>query len=326
MYGAARVVGWTVFVALTALGLGVVYYMVRYPDVGKAPLIRVLGTAEQVQRGKHLANYVCVCISCHSERNWAFYSGPPVPGTEGAGGYRFAGGLGSQGVIYAKNITPAGIGSITDGELFRSITSGVRKNGNVLFPVMPYPEYNRLSDDDLYSIIAYIRTLKPVESTIPETRISFPMNQILKTIPSRHIPVQTPNPADVYGYGRYLTNAAVCIECHTKHLRGRIVKGMEFAGGVDFPFTEGVVRSANITPDEETGIGSWTKEVFFARFKSYASADSNQLRAAAMIRNSPMPWTMYAQMKGEELRAIFQYLRAVPRVKNKVQIFMPKAR
>jgi hypothetical protein len=62
-------------------------------------------------------------------------------------------------------------------------------------------------------------------------------------------------------------NAAGCIDCHTQQVRGEPIKGLEFAGGFELRFPEGTVRSANITTDEETGLGSWTTDEFVGRFK-----------------------------------------------------------
>jgi hypothetical protein len=84
------------------------------------------------------------------------------------------------GVLYAKNITPAGIGDWTDGEILRAITVGVNKKGEALFPLMAYNRFRHMSQEDLYSIIAYLRTLKPIENKIPERTLDFPLNFIVK--------------------------------------------------------------------------------------------------------------------------------------------------
>ena len=71
------------------------------------------------------------------------------------------------GAVYSKNITPAAIGSWTDGELLRAVTQGVSKDGSPLFPVMPYPHFGSMSEDDMHAVVAYIRTLKAIESPAP---------------------------------------------------------------------------------------------------------------------------------------------------------------
>src|SRR5690606_41947964 len=87
-------------------------------------------------------------IYCHSPRDWSRFSGPITPGTLGMGGDRFDQTVGMPGVFYARNITPAGIGRYTDGELFRVITSGVTKEGHAIFPLMPYPYYGKMDPED----------------------------------------------------------------------------------------------------------------------------------------------------------------------------------
>ena len=318
-----KFIGLVTAVVAGVLLLFVAYFFWKYPDVDRPDVMKVEATPERLARGEYLANHVSVCIDWHSERNWGLFSGPIIPGTEGKGGFRFGEQLRLPGTIYAKNITPVGIGSMTDGELFRAITSGVRKDGQAMFPIMPYPAFNKLSDEDLYSIIAYVRTLKPVESTIPETELDFPLNYIVRTIPTRHFAVQAPDTSNVYEYGKYMVNAAVCGECHSQQVKGEAVKGMEFAGGREFLFPEGTVRSANITPEEETGIGLWTRDNFVDRFRHYASADTATLRIEAAEHNSVMPWVMYGGMSDQDLTAIYKYLRTLPPVKNKVEKFTP---
>jgi hypothetical protein len=103
-------------------------------------------------------------------------------------------------------------------------------------------------------------------------------------------------------------------------VKGEKIAGMEFAGGFRFPFPDGaVVRSANITPDEETGIGAWSESDFVSRFKFYDNAEGRTLKPEAVGYNSVMPWTMYAGMKEKDLSAIYKYLRTVKPVKNKVE-------
>ena len=79
----------------------------------------------------------------------------------GAGGEPFD--LGPAGVLYSKNITPAGIGSWTDGELLRAVTQGVSKDGTPLFPLMPYPHFGAMSEDDVHAVLAYVRSWKAIE-------------------------------------------------------------------------------------------------------------------------------------------------------------------
>ncbi len=100
------------------------------------------------------------------------------------------------------------------------------------------------------------------------------------------------------------------------------VEGMDFAGGFEIPMeTGGICRSANITPDVETGIGSWTKDMFIKRFKFYENNDS--LFVNHGDSNSEMPWSVYARMTEEDLGSIYDYLRTVKPVKNRITKFTP---
>jgi mono/diheme cytochrome c family protein len=227
--------------------------------------------------------------------------------------------MGFPGVFYAKNITPLGISRYSDGELYRVITSGVSKEGRAMFPVMPYPYYSKMDREDIYSIIAYLRSLSPIESKVPDSEPDFPMNFILNTIPMPANPQPKPSERDQLAYGAYLTNASGCMECHTNVDKGQIIPELAFSGGREFGFPDGsVLRSANITP-HETGIGSWTEEMFLVRFKMYADSAYVLPSVAPGEFNTIMPWTMYGQMKREDLAAIYAYLRTVKPLENKVE-------
>lgn len=307
---------------IAAIG-GAIYFNLSYPKVSPASNIKIKYTSERIERGKYLANHVTACMDCHSTRNWNSYSGPIVPGTEGKGGQNYGEELGLPGHVYIRNITPAALKDWTDGEILRAVTSGVSRDGSVLFPVMPFSAYRNLSEEDLLSIIAYIRTLKPIENKVPKTEINFPVNMLIKTLPEDYKPKKSPDKSKIVEYGKYLVNIASCVDCHTPAKDGEMVKGMEFAGGGEFksfPVENATIRSANITPDNETGIGSWTKENFIARFKSY-SDNSNYIKVNKTDFNTPMPWTLYAGMTNEDLGAIYEYLKTLKPVKNRLERF-----
>ena len=94
------------------------------------------------------------------------FAGPLLPGSLGAGGQVFDAKIGFSGSVISPNITPYNLKNWTDGEIFRAITSGVRKDGSAIFPLMPWPYYAKMNREDLYDIIAYLRTLKPVETSL----------------------------------------------------------------------------------------------------------------------------------------------------------------
>jgi mono/diheme cytochrome c family protein len=301
---------------------GLLFVRFALPNVGEPEYLKVDATPERIARGAYLANSVAVCVDCHSQRDWSKYSGPLVSGTVGKGGEVFDQSIGFPGRFYAKNITPYGIGKWTDGEILRAITSGVSKDGSALFPVMPHPNYGKMDKEDIISIIAYLRTIKPIENDVPESKVDFPMNFILNTIPKRANFFKIPDSKNTVAYGAYLFNAAACFECHTKKEKGTPVVGMELAGGFEFPLpTGGIVRSANITPDKKTGLGNWTEEQFVSRFKIFGDSTFVPLNVKKGDGNTAMPWTMYGKMKTEDLKAIYAYIRTVKPIENKVVKF-----
>lgn len=304
---------------------GYIYLNTAFPDVEPPKDIKVEATPERIARGEYLALHVAVCIDCHSERDWTKFAGPIKPGTEGSGGELFDENIGFPGRVITKNLTPANLGSWSDGELIRAITCGVTKDDRALFPMMPYMNYNHFTEEDLYSIVSYIRTLKPQEKDIPETELNFPLNLIVKTLPLKsYTPADDIDKSNTVEYGKYLLTIGSCSDCHTPSEEGKPLEGMYLAGGQVFNFPAGVVRSLNITPDVETGIGSWSKEEFIARFRHYSSEEAHNVPVNIEKEfNTPMPWLMYAGMTDEDLGAIYDYLRTVPPINNRVERFTP---
>src|SRR5690606_24125746 len=193
------------------------------------------------------------------------------------------------------------IGDWTDGEIIRAITMGVNKSGEALFPMMPYPHYNEMMEEDLHAIVSYLRNLKPIEAEYPEKELNFPLNILIRTMPVKTYKPAIVDKSNSIDYGKYLVNMAVCSHCHTPSVEGEPVAGMEFAGGDEMVLPFGTLRSANITPDLETGIGAWTKEIFIAKFKSYDPAQRGYIDVKPGEFNSVMPWAMYAGMTEEDL-------------------------
>jgi mono/diheme cytochrome c family protein len=131
-----------------------------------------------------------------------------------------------------------------------------------------------------------------------------------------------PEKTDTVAYGKYLTTLASCGDCHTPQEKGAPVPGMNFAGGMKFVLPWGTLRAANITPDIETGIGSWTKDQFVQKFKHFDNEAARQIEFKPPFDdtrfNTLMPWTQYAGMTEEDLGAIYSYLKTLTPVKNKV--------
>jgi hypothetical protein len=325
MKKALKIIGIVLLAIVVVVGALITYVKIALPNVGEAAELKVEATPERIERGRYLATSVTICMDCHSTRDWSKFSGPLTPGTHGKGGERFDQTVGFPGIYFSKNITPTGISRYTDGELYRVITTGVNKEGNAMFPVMPYPYYGKMDDEDIYSIIAYIRTLAPIESEVPTSTSDFPMSVIINTIPKKGTPVKRPDPSDTVAYGGYLVNASGCVECHTQVDKGQIIPELAFSGGREFPFADGsVVRSANLTP-HKTGLANWTKDAFVKRFKMYADSSYVAPSVAKGEFNTYMPWTMYAHMTEQDLSAIYTYLRTLPPVENSVVKFTPVA-
>ena len=309
-----------VVIVVVAAGAGVAYLFAKYPDVPPAENVTVVATPEKIARGEYLSKHVSGCVECHAQRDWTKYAAPAIESTRGAGGDSFGDPEGAVRVLVSKNITPAGIGSWSDGELIRAFTVGVTKDGEPLFPIMPYYKYARLSRDDVESIVAYIRTLKPIEYTPPERELGMPLPLIVRTMPQPAQLRSIPPMSDRVAYGEYMTNAAACADCHTPmDDQGTPLPGRDFAGGFEFKLPGGgIVRSANLTPDADTGIGAWSEQQFIDKFKAFEGAPHRTLTPAERRENTVMPWIAYSGMKREDLGAIYTYLRTLKPVVSRV--------
>ncbi len=199
------------------------WIMATKPNVGPPKDITIERTPERIEHGEYLAKHVMLCMDCHAEQDFTLFAGPIKPGTEGSGGEVFDQSMGFPGRFISRNITPAGIGDWTDGELYRAITCGVTKDGRALFPVMPYANYGKLDPEDIKDVIAYIRTITPVDIQREPSKADFPMNIILRTIPQKASPGKRPDPSNSIVYGEYLVTASACGECHTKIEKGEFI-------------------------------------------------------------------------------------------------------
>ena len=229
--------------------------------------------------------------------------------TEGQGNF--------PGVLCIRNITPdkeSGVGNWTDGEIIRSIREGVDPKGLGLFPIMPYFIYQSLADEDVEAVVAYMRNLPSVSALRPERTIDFPMSMLIEIFPEPlDGPVARPDASDSVAYGEYLATIARCGFCHSpRQSRGKdAVPGLEFSGGVPFQLGDKITPSKNLTPDV-SGIGTWTRDAFIARFKQYG-----ELRPVERIEdNTLMNWNAYSRMTEADLGAIYDFLSTRPAVKS----------
>ena len=316
-----KVVLLLVVVVAIAAAAGVGYLFWKYPDVPAAENVTIAATPERIARGKYLSEHVTGCTECHAERDFTKYAGPVIQGTQGKGGEQFGDPETPIRSLYSKNITPASLGSWTDGEVIRAFTAGVSRDGTPLFPLMPYLKYARLSREDVEAIVAYLRTLKPIEYTAPERDLAMPLPLVVRTIPQPVTFRPMPNKSERVAYGEYMTNAAVCSECHTPiDDQGQPIPGREYAGGFEMKLPGGsLVRTANITPDADSGIGTWTEEQFVDKFKAFDGTEHRTLTVAEQRENTWMPWYAYAGMMREDLGAIYTYLRTLKPIVNRVK-------
>jgi hypothetical protein len=322
-----KVVGGLVGLVLVLAACGVSFLALKRPLSQPPSAEHVERTPERLARGKYLAETVVGCMDCHSEHRDDLFGWPAKPETYGQGGFAFDQKLGMPGVIQAQNITPdveTGIGAWTDGELLRAMREGVAKNGRALFPMMPYERFANISDEDARSIVVYLRSLPPIKKAIPDPQIDFPVNLLIRLSP-KPLTASVPEVKkdDHLAWGKYLTTLSGCVDCHTNHVKGAAVEGMEYAGGWDMRAPWGRIVTPNITPDVETGIGKMTRQEFIGRMKAFASMKDPPL--APKGRNTIMPWLTYAQMSEEELGAIFDYLRTVKAINNKIASVFPDA-
>src|SRR5690554_6705714 len=241
-----KIVGYIVAGIVLLLIILISYIRFALPNVGKAEYINIEITQDKLERGKYLAYHVMMCADCHSERDFSKFSGPPTPGTEFVGGDIFDESMGFPGRFISPNITPFGVGDWTNGELFRLITTGVKRDGNPIFPVMPYHSFGKLDPEDIKSVIAYLRTLDPVEATHPDSKADFPVNFIMRTMPQKAAFTTKPGKDNPVAYGKYMVTASACFDCHTKFDKGKFI-GPQGGGGREFVFPDGsIVRTPNL--------------------------------------------------------------------------------
>lgn len=310
-------------IILIAVSVSLVIYLPASVDT---PDIKIEKTPQRLKRGEYLVNHVAACLDCHSKRDRSFTTLMIDENSIGANGEMFSAEMGFPGDYYPSNLTLANLKSWTDGELYNVLTTGVNKYGRVLFPVMPYKHYTKMSKEDIYSIIAYIRTLDPIETNDPESEPKFIMKIIsklaFKEVPSHK---EIPPKSDKAAYGEYLVNAASCYDCHTPMEKGRYIEELAFSGGLEFKKSNGnSIYSSNITPDKETGIGTWDEEYFLNQFTQWRDDKMKFRKKKPGTENSEMAWSLYAGMTDEDIRAIYAYLSKLKPIKNKVETGVKK--
>ncbi len=268
-------------------------------------------TPQRLERGRYIATALSGCLYCHSHHDWAAPGTPIVPGTEGAGEIQPETDL--PGRIVAPNLTPdpeTGAGNWTDDQLARSIREGIGHDGRALFPMMPYTHYREMSDEDVASVVVYLRSLPAVLHELPKTEVIFPVKYLIRGVPEPLIsPVGEEDTSDAIKHGSHLVNLAGCSDCHTLRAKGKNLPGMEFAGGAIFSGPWGNVASANLTPDA-TGI-PYYDEALFLQVMHSGHVGARHLSAI-------MPVMVYRNLTDSDLQAMFAYLRTLKPVKHRV--------
>jgi len=265
-------------------------------------------TPERLARGRYLVRGLLDCESCHSPKEWTKHGAPIMAGRELAG--QVIDILGLPGSVVAPNLTPdaaSGAGDWTDDQLARAIREGIGHDERTLFPMMLYPTYRELSDEDLAAVVVYLRSLPAVYNPLPPTKINFPVNYLLRAVPQPVTePVPGPNPADPLARGKYMVQLGC--GCHSA------VDSMPYGGGEHMKGPFGEVTSANITPDP-SGI-SYYDEALFIKVLRTGYVGAREL-------NSIMPFGAFQELTDDDLKAIFAYLRTVPPVKHRVDNSLP---
>jgi mono/diheme cytochrome c family protein len=270
-------------------------------------------TDARLARGKYLVEGPAHCFECHTEHDMSNPEYPIVESKRGAGWVMPIPELNSPA---SKNITSdkeTGVGNWTDDEIARAIREGIRKDGTALFPIMPYPYFAKLDDEDLASIVVFIRSLPAVRNQVPVRNLPFPLEHIVKTIPK---PITTPQPSHpastAADRGNYLVTIASCGECHTPADQGQPLPGMEFAGGGLFndPGQGGkAVFSMNITPDA-SGIAHYDEALLMNTLRTG--------QVSGRMLNHIMPFNSFKNMTDGDISDIFAYLKTLKPVKHRI--------
>jgi mono/diheme cytochrome c family protein len=263
-------------------------------------------TEQRIRRGEYLTNGILMCFTCHSPRDTTKPGFPPIETKKGAGVILYDK---KEGRMVAPNITPdkeTGAGEWSDDMLARAVREGVGHDGRALSLPMYWSSFRELSEEDLASVIVYLRTIPAVKNKLPKRRLPAEREKRLQER-SRPLltPVESPDLSNMLTRGRYYIKTADCVGCHSG---GKRLAGL-FGGGnkVDNYYDTSYVFSPNITP-HETGLKGWTPEIFI-----------NVIRTGkGGILKPRMPWVAYKNMTDEDLTAILMALQKLHPVNHKV--------
>jgi len=248
-------------------------------------------------RGEYLVRGPAGCGNCHTPQ------GPDGPDmTNELGGFLVE--KSDLFEAWATNITPGGrVADWSDAELARAIREGIRPDGTVIGPPMPIGLYRGLSDDDLMSIVMFLRTVPASDNQTPVSTYNIPLPPAygppIDSVPSI--------PAGVtVEYGEYLAGpVAHCVECHSPMgPQGPMLDTHLGAGGFEFHGPWGTSVSANLTPHED-GISGYTDDELRVMITQGIRPDGSRMLP-------PMGFGYYAATSPEDIDAIILYLRQLP--------------
>lgn len=267
-------------------------------------LVLVAGNAvaeSTLDRGEYLVRGIAGCGNCHT----------PIGPQGFIMGQELAGRLVEKNEAFtaiAPNITPGSrIADWSDDELGRAIREGLRPDGSLIGPPMPFTMYRNLSDTDLNAIVAFLRTVPAVESVPESSEYHIPLP------PAYGPPVDGVSdipPAVSVEYGEYLAGpVAHCMECHTPMgPTGPMLSTDLGRGGFEFAGPWGVSVASNLT-NHADGLADYSDEEISAMITEGRRTDGSQMLP-------PMPYEYLAKLSDNDLKAILLYLRSLPALPN----------
>ncbi len=274
---------------------------------------------EIVARGKYLIDAVFACGICHTPTG---ADGKPdmTKYLAGSRSYAFPMSDGTINVVNAENITPhtvQGIGAWTDAQITNGIAKGVDDQDVAFWPIMPYPEYSQLSKDDLFAMVAYLRTIPANANVVPSDTVEPPAGKPpaapLEDAKIPHTTLAKTDPLFAAAErGRYLATGA-CIQCHTPELSPGVADLTKaYAGGRQHKSNSDakLATSTNITPDA-TGLKDWTIADIVASIKG-----NTDKTGAALCSASPMGHGWMGDMTDGDISDIATYIHTLPAIQN----------
>jgi cytochrome c553 len=287
---------------------------------------KVAATPERLIRGGYLVNQVCACGACHTTRAHGDILAEPEQQDAFLGGGNSFAAPGISGAIWVPNITPdveTGVGAWSDDELMRAIRDGVARDGHFLLPVMPFGAYQNMSDEDVRSIVAYLRTVRPFKQ--PKSRTEPPMSLLPRLLFTKvgvqmHLPVHdvpAPDRSNKLQLGEYVATLAGCSQCHSLTKKGpRKRDDPQYLAGSEGPMEDasfGKVWARNLTPDSETGLGKYHPELIKQALRAGKRLDGKRIAPPMTIM---LPH--YAGLAEEDLDAVVAFLKALPPARHQV--------